>query len=62
MTHPKENGARFMVSPNGREAGWIHPLEVATRAPGWHDCTDMQDVEFDLFMSDLYKQFPPTAV
>lgn len=61
MNTPKDNGLRFMVSPNGKEAHWIHPLEVATRAPGWHDCTDMDDVEFDAFMAELRAKFPPIA-
>lgn len=61
MTSPKDNGSRFMVSPTGREGDWIHPAEIAQRTPGWHDCTDMDDVEFDLFMRDLYAKFPPIA-
>jgi hypothetical protein len=61
MSTHKNDGYRFMVSPNGREAHWIHPLEVAVRAPGWHDCTDMDDAEFDVFMGELRSKFPPLA-
>jgi hypothetical protein len=31
------------------------------RAPSWHDCTDMDDTEFDLFMAELRVKFPPLA-
>jgi hypothetical protein len=48
----KSQGYRFMVSQDRKNANWFHPLEVAARAPGWIDCTDMDDVEFDLFMTD----------
>ena len=41
-----------MVSPDRKNANWFHPLEVVARARGWIDCTDMDDVEFDLFMAD----------
>lgn len=58
MSPLKAQGYRFMVSPNGREADWIHPLEVVTRAPGWHDCTEMDDAEFDHFMRGVLEQFP----
>jgi hypothetical protein len=61
MNTLKDNGCRFMVSPNGRDANWIHPAEITQRAPGWHDCTDMDDTEFDLFMADLRAKFPPLA-
>jgi len=52
MSTLKSQGYRFMVHPNRTNANWFHPLEVAARAPGWIDCTDMDDVEFDLFMAD----------
>ena len=61
MSNTNTNGCRFMVSPNGRDANWIHPAEIAQRAPDWHDCTDMGDVEFDLFMAELRAKFPPLA-
>jgi hypothetical protein len=61
MSTLKSNGYRFMVSPTGREADWIHPAEISVRVPDWTDCTDMDDVEFDLFMRDLYAKFPPIA-
>lgn len=52
---------RFMVSPDGKHADWIHPAEVATRAPGWHDCTDMNDDEFNHFMAERRAMHPPLA-
>jgi hypothetical protein len=61
MSNLKNAGYRFMVSPNGREANWIHPMEVAARAPGWHDCTDMGDAEFEIFMGELRAKFPLLA-
>lgn len=54
----KQAGYRFMVSPDGRDADWIHPAEVATRAPGWTDCTDMGDVEFELTMRERLADSP----
>ena len=52
MSHLKTQGNRFMVSQDRKAADWVHPLEVATRAAGWTDCTDMDDAEFDAFMAE----------
>ena len=52
MQHLKQADHRFMVSPDGQQADWIHPAEVATRAPGWTDCTDMDDMAFELLMRE----------
>jgi hypothetical protein len=46
----RQQGNRFMVSPDQKQAEWIHPAELADRAAGWTDCTDMSDAEFDAFM------------
>ena len=62
MSTLRNDGYRFMVSPDGRDADWINPLELAARAPGWHDCTEMNDAEFDHFVRDLYAKFPPVCV
>lgn len=43
---------RFMMSPDGMQADWIHPLEIATRAPGWIDCTDLDDEEFQRLITE----------
>lgn len=51
MSHLKSQGYRFMVSQDRKESDWIHQLEVANR-PGWIDCTDMDDAEFDAFMAE----------
>jgi hypothetical protein len=52
MCNLKQAGRRFMVSPDGQQADWIHPAEVATRAADWTDCTAMGDVEFELLMRE----------
>jgi hypothetical protein len=54
-------GLRFMLSPDGRQADWIHPAEVATRCPGWSDCTDMGDAEFEHFLVERRSKYPPVA-
>ena len=61
MATLREAGYRFMVNQTGREANWIHPADIAQRAPGWHDCTAMTDDEFDLFMAELRAKYPPLA-
>lgn len=61
MSPTTPNGSRFMVSPDGQKADWIHPAEIATRSPGWTDCTDMCDVEFDLFMEERRGPMPLVA-
>lgn len=43
-------GFRFMVSPDRFRSAWVHPAEIPTKTPGWIDCTDMDDDEFDRFM------------
>lgn len=50
MATLKEKGYRFMVRPDLAGADWIHPVELAIRAPDWFDCTDMDDAAFDAFM------------
>ncbi len=46
----KKSDQRFMVSPDGRDAEWVHQAEVNKRFPGWTDCTDTTDDEFDALM------------
>lgn len=46
------NTHRFMLSPDGQQADWVHPLEVATRCPDWTDCTDMDDEQFQRVVSE----------
>jgi hypothetical protein len=60
-TNLKTAGSRFMVSPDGQHADWVHPAEVDARAPGWTDCTDMCDVEFDLLMEERRRPMPLAA-
>lgn len=52
MTSLEPRNQRFMMSPDGMHADWIHPAEVATRAPGWIDCTDMSDDDFQRFVTE----------
>ena len=47
----REQGFRFMVSPDRKQANWVHPVDVAINCPDWIDCTEMSDDEFDAFMS-----------
>jgi hypothetical protein len=61
MSTTNPNGCRFMVSPDGRSADWTHPAEIAGRTPGWTDCTEMDDAEFNAFMAELRAKFPPLA-
>ena len=49
MRNLKEQGYRFLVSPDGKDSAWVHPAGVAELA-GWTDCTDMDDHEFTAFM------------
>lgn len=53
---------RFMLSPDGRAADWVHPLEVATRCPDWTDATDMGDAEFELLIDERMAANPLLAV
>ena len=54
----KTAGYRFMVSPDGQQADWIHPAEVASRTPDWTDCTDMDDTGFELLMRERLASNP----
>lgn len=44
------SGFLFLLSPNGIDAAWVHPLDLAvgffTKYVGWTDCTDCTDAEF----------------
>lgn len=47
---------RFLVRPDGNAAVWRHPLDIPGCGPhGWHDCTDMNDQEFDDFVIGLQR-------
>lgn len=61
MATLKTQDHRFMVSPDGWDAAWVHPVEVATRCPDWTDCTDMDDAEFDLFVAERMSANPKLA-
>jgi len=52
MCNLKQAGHRFMVSPDGKQADWIRPAEIATRAADWTDCTDLDDTGFELLMRE----------
>lgn len=48
----KDEGFRYLVSPDLRIWNWIHPAEVEQRKQlGWTDCTDMSDAKLDAFIS-----------
>lgn len=45
----KDQGYRFCVNQENKAQGnWFHPLEAPA---GWTDATEMNDAEFDAFMS-----------
>jgi hypothetical protein len=47
----KEQGFRYLVSPDKAKADWIHPAEVDRgRFKNWKDCTDMSDEELDRYI------------
>jgi hypothetical protein len=49
--------SRLYVSPCGKSAVWIHPLDLQTgfypQYADWTDCTDMDDAEFERFVVGL---------
>jgi hypothetical protein len=49
--------SRLYVSPCGKSAVWIHPLDLQTghfeKYEGWIDATDMDDAEFERFVVGL---------
>ena len=49
--------SRLFVSPCGKSAVWIHPLDLQTghfeRYADWTDCTDMDDEAFERFVVGL---------
>lgn len=48
----KHDGYRFLVSPDGKKANWIHSLDTVTHA-GWHDCTNMTGAQVRDFVDEL---------
>jgi hypothetical protein len=45
MNHLKLQDQRFMVSPCGRYAETFEVHEIADKARGWTDCTDISEIE-----------------
>lgn len=41
---------RFMVSPCGYLADYVHTSEIAIKGPTWTDCTDMDDAQLNELM------------
>jgi hypothetical protein len=56
MNTRKAADDRFMLSPDGVGAAWVHPLEVATRCPGWTDVTDLSDEAFQRLVCERQSQ------
>jgi len=47
----KEQGFRYLVSPDKKKADWVHPAEIVRGGFGdWKDCTDMSDEELDRYI------------
>ena len=46
-----DNGCRFYANPERTEYRWLHPLEQPIFQPGWIDCTDMTDTQFEAFVT-----------
>jgi len=44
------NGCQYYASPDRGEYRWLHPLEQPLNYPGWIDCSDMDDAEFEAFV------------
>lgn len=49
---PRNDGYRFLVSPDGKKSRWIEPLDAASHAD-WHDCTDMTGGQVADFVDEL---------
>jgi hypothetical protein len=44
---------RFLVSPDGMLADWVHPLDPKQpRHEGWIDCTDMDGEALQRFIAE----------
>jgi hypothetical protein len=41
---------RFMISPCGFKADYVHVKDIAIQAPSWTDCTDMTDAQVNDLM------------
>ena len=46
----RDKGFRFVLRGDGKFS-WIHPAEVCDED---EDCTDMNDAEFEQFVSEVY--------
>jgi hypothetical protein len=53
----KAQGQRFLLSPCGQTGKWVSPLELASR-PGWIDCTDMDDEQFQKVIAERLANRP----
>ena len=52
----KEQGFRFMISPDKKRGRWCHPVEIPHFYADWTDCTDTPEKEFIEFLqNDLSK-------
>lgn len=51
MTTLASEGFRFCASPDRSVFRWIPPAERAAPYPDWIDCTDMDDAQFEAFVT-----------
>lgn len=42
-----------MISPCGNKSAWVHNLEIGQKYDGWIDATDLDDIEFHVFVAGL---------
>ncbi len=48
----KDEGFRFMISPDKVRGRWCNPVEVPHFYADWVDCTDTPDKEFIEFLTE----------
>lgn len=48
----KEQGFRFMISPDKVRGRWVHPLEIEHFYQDWTDHTDTPEKEFIEFLQN----------
>ncbi|WP_171516462.1 hypothetical protein [Cupriavidus necator] len=51
MATLRDEGFRFCASPDRTVFRWIFPAEKTAIYPDWTDCTDMDDAQFEAFVT-----------
>jgi hypothetical protein len=56
-TQAPSNSHRFLLSPDGNDATWVHPLDPKNpKHADWTDCTDMDDEAFQRLVCERQSQ------